>query len=468
MIVACSACSARFRVADEKVGPRGARIRCSRCGQAFAVRPPPPPAPAAAPEPLIGSDRFEPAPPAPGKEVTSTGGWPTGVLELHGEPAADPGTPAAASLEGDPFASFTGAFAVGPVEPTPLGPALHPATGAAAEKPEFLDSLPVTDLSDLERTGALSIAGPGSPEPEFPTFPSDGDLALEERTPAGLALRDGAPRWDDPEATNAVAIGPDGFQEVDLAAGAAPPDPDFDPMEPEPTPAPPARRPAPPPAPPPVVERRADAPASSPPADPGFEPVPGPMPAPATAPVPAAGAPARPEPRAPRFRVLAMNVLSLAALLVVTAGILVWWRGQGIGSLLRWPGVAPRGDVEVGQVSSGVYEGAPGQQVVFVRGVVRATRSPVAGPVLVKVGLERAGATLGAATGAAGAVPSAEQLAGVTSAADLDRLRGELQARAPARLEPGTDLPFLVVLPRPDGDVGAIHFRVEPVPAPVR
>jgi hypothetical protein len=163
-----------------------------------------------------------------------------------------------------------------------------------------------------------------------------------------------------------------------------------------------------------------------------------------------------------------MNVLSLAALLIVTAGILVWWRGVGIGSILRWPGSAQQRDVEVGQVSSGEYQGARGRPVLFVRGVVRATRAPVEGPVAVRVELVRAGATVGAATGAAGALPSPEQLAGIASAEDLDRMRAELLASAPARLEPGKDLPFLVILPRPDGDVAAIHFRVEPVLAPGR
>jgi hypothetical protein len=83
--------------------------------------------------------------------------------------------------------------------------------------------------------------------------------------------------------------------------------------------------------------------------------------------------------------------------------------------------------------------------------------------VAVRVELVRAGATVGAATGAAGALPSPEQLAGITSAEELDRMRAELLASAPSRLEPGKDLPFLVILPRPDGDVAAIRFRVEPV-----
>jgi predicted Zn finger-like uncharacterized protein len=415
MIVVCSACSARFRVADEKVGPRGARIRCTRCGQTFAVSPAPPPSPT--PDPVA-----PPEPPATASEATGTGGWPTGVLEVPGTPAADTGTPLAVSLEGDPFATFAGA-----------------AAGSG-----FLGSRSVTNLSDLERTGAAPIA---VPDPVEPGSFREGGLSLEEGTKAAAPTRDGSPRWDEPDATSAVAVGPDGFQEVDLAAGAAPPDPSFDPLDPEPTPAAPAQRLPPREATPQVVSLGAA------PAPPG--PPPGRSPAPA-------------QPRAPRFRALAMNVLSLAALLIVTVGILVWWRGEGIGSILRWPGSARQRDVEVSQVSSGEYEGARGHPVLFVRGVVRATRAPVEGPVAVRVELVRAGATLGAATGAAGAVPSPEQLAGIASAEDLARMVAALLPTAPARLEPGKDLPFLVVLPRPEGDIGAIRFRVEPVLAPGR
>ena len=454
MIVACSACSARFRVADEKVGPRGARIRCTRCGHTFAVSPLRPP--------VAATPLAPPEPPATTAEPTGTGGWPTGVLEVPGTGAADLATPAAASLEGDPFAILAGTTGAAPLDPSPPGPALHAPPADAAGDSGFLGSLSVTDLSALEKTGAVPIAPLDSLEPGLY---SSGALALEERTPAAMPLREGAARWDEPEATNAVETGPDGYQEVDLAAGSARPDPDFDSLDSEPTPAAPLRRAEPRDAPPPVVAHRPEtsAPADEPVSTGGTDVTP----APGTYEVPGT-APASGQSRAPRLRVLAMNVLSLAALLVVTAGILVWWRGEGIGTFLRWPGSAPRGDVEVSQVSSGEYEGSRGHPVVFVRGVVRATRAPVEGPVAVRVQLVRAGVTLGAATGVGGAVPSADQLAGIASAQDLDRLRIELLAHAPARLEPGTDLPFLVVLPRPDGDVGAIKFSVEPVPAPGR
>uniref|UniRef100_UPI001F59C8C5 zinc-ribbon domain-containing protein n=1 Tax=Anaeromyxobacter terrae TaxID=2925406 RepID=UPI001F59C8C5 len=37
MIVLCTSCQAKFRVADEKIGPRGAKVRCSRCQTVFSV-----------------------------------------------------------------------------------------------------------------------------------------------------------------------------------------------------------------------------------------------------------------------------------------------------------------------------------------------------------------------------------------------------------------------------------------------
>ncbi len=37
MIVHCTSCRAKFRIADEKIGPRGAKARCARCQTVFAV-----------------------------------------------------------------------------------------------------------------------------------------------------------------------------------------------------------------------------------------------------------------------------------------------------------------------------------------------------------------------------------------------------------------------------------------------
>ena len=422
MIVACSACSTRFRVADEKVGPRGARVKCSRCGHTFSVAPPPAPEPAYVPT-----------------EPTGTGGWPTGVLEVAGASGSDPVSSIGLALETDPFA----AFATRP--PPPGHPPAAPEKVQGAE--DYFGSLPVTSLSDLEGTAARHVA-PSRP-PGFDQAAEDG-LALEERTPSATPVREAAARWSDPEASQAIEIGPDGFQEVDLARGEARPDPEFDsitgegavvaPVPPSPRPVEAAREAAPPASPAPVAGP--DSPAVSP----------------STEPTSAVRIPPA------RSRALAMNVLSLAALLLVTLGIVMWWRGEGIGAVLRWPR-GGHADLDLGAITSGVYEGSPGHPVVFVRGVVRATHEPVEGPVTVRVFLERGGAVLGAAMATAGSVPSAEDLAEVKSPEELRSLQQRLASRAPLRIEPGGDLPFLAVLPLPAGDVGGVRFRVELVPA---
>ena len=204
MIVACSACSTRFRVADEKVGPRGVRVKCSRCGQTFSVAPPPPPEPAhVAPEP------------------TGTGGWPTGVLEVAGASGSDPVSSIGLALETNPFAAF--ATRPHPPAPPPAHPPSPPAKAPGAD--DDFGSLPVTKLSDLEGTAVAHVAPPLPPEPGQAA--EDG-LALEERTPSPTPFREAAARWSDPEASQAIEIGPDGFQEVDLARGEARPDPEFD------------------------------------------------------------------------------------------------------------------------------------------------------------------------------------------------------------------------------------------------
>ena len=433
MIVACSACNTRFRVADEKVGPRGARVKCSRCGQTFPVAPPPPPEPP--PGPLLP----EPPPPEPTHvlpDPTGTGGWPTGILEVAGAASSDPVSSIGLALEADPFAAFATRSVPAPAAPPP-SPREEP---AGAE--DFFGSLPVTDLSDL----GGPAAAPAARVLPLDLDPSGGDgPSLEERTPSATPIREAAARWSDPDSSQAIEVGPDGFQEVDLSRGEARPDPEFDAMADERT----GDAPIPPLTPPvhaaPEVEP--DSPSAAPPVETTS----------ATGIVPARIPPAR-------ARALAMNVLSLAALLLVTLGIVVWWRGEGIGAILRWPR-AGHADLDVGAVTSGVYEGTHGQPLLFVRGVVRATHEPVEGPVMVRVFLERGGAVLGAATAMAGSVPGAEDLAELRSPDDLKALQQRLDSRAPFRIEPGGDLPFLAVMPLPQGDVGAIRFRLEPVPA---
>ncbi len=476
MIVACTSCGTRFRVADGKIGPRGARIHCARCGTFFQVAgprpepiaaevpPAPEPVPVAADAPPSGEAHLPPhsdvlaAPEPPGAhppstEPTGTGGWPTGVLEVAAGAPAEPGSNTGLSLAADPFAAFA-AQEPGP----PPAPQAPPFPEPSLSDDRFLDGLPVTDLSALERTGAVPVPPsppPGSaPEPDVQLEVDDG-LSLEERAPAPTPGREGAGRWSEPEASRPIEVGPDGFQEVDLARAEVPADPGFETVEDGPTRQVGAVLPATPPA------GATDQPVA------GGGAVPADDPAVATIPesTDLVASPRRIDPA--RARALTMNVVSLAALLVVTLGIVLWWRGDGLGSLLRWPR-GGHADLELGDLRGAVYEGTPGNSLVVVRGTLRATHEPIAGPVAVRVVLERAGVPIAAATAVAGAVPSVEDLATARTAGDLDHLRGRLAPGATPRIVPGTDVPFLAVLPVPDGDLATVRFRAEPVPSPGR
>lgn len=75
MIAACPQCQTRYRLAREKIGPQGARIRCSQCQTIFRVQAPPEgtpatpaesrPSPVAAPAAARAPAAPPPAPPKP-------------------------------------------------------------------------------------------------------------------------------------------------------------------------------------------------------------------------------------------------------------------------------------------------------------------------------------------------------------------------------------------------------------------
>ena len=64
MIARCPQCQTRYRIAREKIGPSGARIRCSSCTTVFRVQAPPEPA-IPAPEAPVEMPAPAPAPPPP-------------------------------------------------------------------------------------------------------------------------------------------------------------------------------------------------------------------------------------------------------------------------------------------------------------------------------------------------------------------------------------------------------------------
>src|SRR6266540_4444960 len=148
MIVICTKCQAKFRVADEKIGPRGAKVRCSRCQTVFLVHPDlgtvpsldtassntaPPAAPAVDLEAHTGAVR------APRSENP--------FIESAGAPAWNTAVPTPAPAA-DPFAS--------PPPPTdPFAAAGHRPAGADpfAEAEGSRATLAVTDRSEERRVG---------------------------------------------------------------------------------------------------------------------------------------------------------------------------------------------------------------------------------------------------------------------------------------------------------------------------
>jgi predicted Zn finger-like uncharacterized protein len=156
VIVQCDSCQTRFRVADDRVTPRGIKVRCSRCGNGFVVRREGEPAGADGPPRDLGF-ATPPAPPGPPPttRVADPREDPALHSHLHGPPA-DPATPPPTVTattpppEADPVpvagwgadATRRNDLPAGRLDPAP-GPG--PAPAAAATPPRRTGPLPVAD-----------------------------------------------------------------------------------------------------------------------------------------------------------------------------------------------------------------------------------------------------------------------------------------------------------------------------------
>ncbi|MGE5180280.1 MAG: zinc-ribbon domain-containing protein, partial [Bacteroidota bacterium] len=56
MTIECTACHARYTIADSLVPPQGARVRCRKCNAVFTVK---------APGPVVSPEPLPVVPPAP-------------------------------------------------------------------------------------------------------------------------------------------------------------------------------------------------------------------------------------------------------------------------------------------------------------------------------------------------------------------------------------------------------------------
>jgi predicted Zn finger-like uncharacterized protein len=234
MIVVCSGCSARFRVADEKVGARGAKVRCSRCQTVFLVRREPQPAPAtvATPEmglrplgePLPGPAHHplsEPLPePHPGAHHPLSEPPPDQRPDAHhplSEPPPDQGYDAQDPFAGeaDPFAGHGGAdpFAgpadgrLGGLDPSdPFAPLMTEPrlpVSPPPRPPEWPRPDPRIGFDvDLEPPTAKVTVGASRASAEEQLADSFSEAALDPAQPAAPS----APPADDPFAAVAAPV----------------------------------------------------------------------------------------------------------------------------------------------------------------------------------------------------------------------------------------------------------------------
>lgn len=484
MIVVCTGCAAKFKVADAKVGPKGAKVRCSKCSTVFLVRldepvaapPPAAPGPAAPPvwvgPPPLPSRRPSPAGPAPAvrpelaavlraaldldleppapRPRTSERALPAQAPPPPEDPfgaafpASDGGGPAAVAAD-DPFSPH-------PADPDPFAAVQAPVPDDLIRPPPAPPEQASIDPFDLDPFGGAA-AEPGRGD----------DLSLEERVPAPAHGR-GEPLapLDDPFGAVAPSLDPGGY---DFSAGHPT---DIPPLAADLPGASASVAPAvasPPVGPEPLhVDPFASAAVDADPLR--------------VAPPPARGAakaaPPRPEDEPPeagglgRLRAIAVNAVSLAVLLTVALALLVFWRGGGhmpaslrpaslLAALTQRPEAA--GPLVVARVQSGLYDRQAGPPLLFVKGEVEA-RAATAGPVTVTVDLVRGGQVLVSGRALAGAALGPEALHGAADADALARLVAEAGARAPARLEPGQAVPFLVPFADYPGDLAGVTVRV--------
>jgi hypothetical protein len=174
---------------------------------------------------------------------------------------------------------------------------------------------------------------------------------------------------------------------------------------------------------------------------------------------------ALPPPSAKREIVSGALTGLVGAALAVVVVIAVSLTDDGAGG---WLGLTPKSDVVATRVVSGLYDTASGKPVFYVRGRVENRGHKAHGPVRVVAELVGDNGTDGKVEALAGAEPSPEDVYGLRSVADAEKLQRALQGvEAERRLLPGKSVPFFAVIaePPPDLQRHRLHLRVEPIDA---
>lgn len=235
MKFSCDSCSAQYQISSEKLGPRGAKVRCKRCGHMIIVRPEPVPVTAAATaSPAVPSEDILAA------QTSSEFGSSTEMAALGFETGAAPRS--GGSLDDvdqtlpDPAASAEPAGSEEPMAATqvmsppdawadsPPASALEEATMAVdaarvAERARAADAAAVADegvsaaADGLDLETGFDAAGPSTRVEERPDWSaSDAQGSpferLAQHEPAGFAVEDPAEPAVDPEVPVAEAEDP--------------------------------------------------------------------------------------------------------------------------------------------------------------------------------------------------------------------------------------------------------------------
>jgi hypothetical protein len=405
------------------VGPRGVRIRCSKCHNVFAVQRP-------------GSDdqappRAAPPPPSRAFEVDLDDS-----ARARGKGPATPPPSDPFVFAGDPFAAPSAdPFAAGAMSLD--GMASSPSADPFAQPLSTTGSTFATDpFADAGLSLAREASPPGADPFSVPGPPADGmaeaaallphpalpDLFAGPASPAAAAVPPPLPKRE------AVAAAEDAKAETSWPGEQKP-------IATE------------------RLPRWLPGVAEGPPAAPGASPrvVGGRQPA-----------SVRVE-RDGRLRALLVSSMSVAVLLVLALGLFMFWRGEVREPRMlrasRLVGRAGEGAVAA-QVSSGFYQAFDGQLLLFVRGRILVEAPPAKGAVRVRADIMKGEAVVGSAESTAGAVPSPEELAGVAGPEGAARLRALLARKAPKRVRAGEILPFLIVFTEYPSDLEGVTIRV--------
>jgi len=184
MIVTCPQCQTRFRIPDDKVTPKGVKVRCTRCRHTFRVSRPLEPDAAAAADPFA---QFGPPDALSELDKTPARGTPAAALGVQVEPG---GPPASDDFDVDVEAPEARRAVMPPRDPEwsyappprpPEPPVLAPAP------PDLRDAHARTPTTPLARTPAPQRAGHEAlpeemaPPPEEP--PDGGRLELDTGSP---------------------------------------------------------------------------------------------------------------------------------------------------------------------------------------------------------------------------------------------------------------------------------------------